>query len=117
MSRNIIRIIIAGNSITHKPAKTDTSTDGKVLTSGDIVIQDIDTAISIKIVSVLFSMQSKFQSRNYSADTIEAVKELDGVLAQLAVSHHIVVTSSTLFLSLLPPSSSPSSSLPVVCSS
>ena len=31
-------------------------------------------------------LQTKFLSRNYSADTIEAVKDLDDVLAQLAVS-------------------------------
>jgi len=32
------------------------------------------------------SLQKKYQTKNYSAQSIEAVKELDTVLAQLAVS-------------------------------
>ena len=33
-----------------------------------------------------YSLQKKYQTKNYSAQSIEAVKELDTVLAQLAVS-------------------------------
>jgi DNA polymerase delta subunit 2 len=53
---SIARVIVAGNSVTHKPARGADSRDKK----------------------------EKFQTRNYSADTIEAVRELDNVLAQLA---------------------------------
>eukprot|EP00731_Ephydatia_muelleri_P028441 Em0020g85a len=53
---HIVRVIVAGNAITDKPTKTATVKDTK----------------------------TKYLSRNYSADTIDAMKELDDVLAQLA---------------------------------
>ena len=42
-------------------------------------------------VNVACSLQKKYQTKNYSAQSIEAVKELDTVLTQLAVSPLCVI--------------------------
>ena len=42
------------------------------------------SCMAATVLLVLF--QKKYQTKNYSAQSIEAVKELDTVLAQLAVS-------------------------------
>ena len=44
------------------------------------------TPISLHLTHPLLLPQTRFLSRNYTAESIEAVKELDDVLAQLAVS-------------------------------
>jgi DNA polymerase delta subunit 2 len=54
--RHVARVIIAGNSITDKPAKSNIKEEKK----------------------------KKYSVKNYAAHSVEAVKELDGVLAQLA---------------------------------
>ena len=113
---NIVRVIIAGNAVTDKPAKAtttvrDTKVESMFLLSHTHIhihmhthtLTHADAHINIFLYFTV-SVQTKYLSKNYSADTIDAMKELDDMLAQLAVS-----LPSPLPPSLHPPTLLPSS--------
>ena len=84
-------MIVAGNSISDQPVKTSTGQENKVRVEivwlfDSIVIITLGAMYSaLVLIHVFTCTQVRFQAKNYSAQSIEAVKELDDVLVQLAV--------------------------------